>query len=83
MKFDIQGEEIDVYFNKGKIAFTYEGAERRYENAITLPSKKTNDVIAASLLLFTNALEAINENKRIRAGTTEKICRTDDSGESK
>lgn len=69
LKFTIQDTEIDMYFKKGTLAYTFEGKNKRYENAIKLTSKKTEDIIAASFLLFTNAMEAINENNGVSKTT--------------
>jgi len=51
------GLEIDVLFEKGKLAYTFQHNGQSYGNAVTLPSKSVSDIVAASLVLFTNAVE--------------------------
>jgi hypothetical protein len=49
--------QIDVLFENGKLAYTFTHNEKQYGNAVQLPSKKVADIVAASMVLFTNALE--------------------------
>jgi len=49
--------EINVLYEKGKLAYTFEHNGKTYGNAIKLDKKSVIDIVSASLLLFTNALQ--------------------------
>ncbi len=51
------GLEIDILFQKGKLAYTFLHNGQSYGNAVQLPSKSVIDIASACLLLFTNAVE--------------------------
>lgn len=51
------GLEIDLLFEKGKLAYTFLHKGNNYGNAVKLPSKSIADIAGASLVLFTNAME--------------------------
>ena len=53
--------EIDLLFENGKLAYTFTFDGKQYGNAVKLPSKKVADIVAASMVLFTNALETKKE----------------------
>jgi hypothetical protein len=49
--------DIDLLFEKGKLAYTFKHNGENYGNAVQLPSKSISDIAAACLVLFTNAME--------------------------
>lgn len=49
--------QIDILFDNGKLAYTFEYRDNTYGNAVKIPSKKVADIATACLILFTNALE--------------------------
>ncbi len=51
------GLEIELLFDKGKLAYTFTYEEQVYGNAVKLPSKSVADIASASMILFTNAIE--------------------------
>lgn len=55
--FTIGGLDVDMTFNKNAIAYTFEQDGKHYGYKIDLPSKKVMDIVAATVLLLTNALE--------------------------
>lgn len=55
--FTIDGLDVDMTFQNGAIAYTFEKDGKNYGYKIDLPSKKVMDVVAATVLLLTNALE--------------------------
>jgi hypothetical protein len=57
------GLDIDLMFDKGKLAYVFTFEEKTYGNAVKLPSRKVSDVAAVSLALFTNALETFEALK--------------------
>ena len=56
-KLSLPDVEIDLLFNKGKLAYNFEHKGKMYGNAVKLPSRKITDIAAACLILFTNAVE--------------------------
>lgn len=55
------GLEIELYYQKGKLAysFTYEG--KPYGTKITLPNRTVIDIASACLILYTNAQATYEE----------------------
>lgn len=51
------GLEIDLMFNNGKLAYTFEHDGKPYGNAVKIPSKSVVDIATSCLILFTNAQE--------------------------
>lgn len=49
--------EVDLLFEKGKLAYTFLHDGKSYGNAVKLESKSVTDIASACLLLFTNAVE--------------------------
>lgn len=49
--------EVDILFEKGKLAYTFVHNGQNYGNAVKLPSKTVTDIASACLILFTNAIE--------------------------
>ena len=52
---------IDVLFDNGKIAYTFEYKKETYGTSVKLPSRKVEDIACACLVLFTNAVETYNK----------------------
>lgn len=48
---------IDVMYANKSLGYTFMHKDEQYGNAVKLPTRKIPDIVAASLLLFTNALE--------------------------
>lgn len=55
------GLEIDLYYKKGQLAYTFDYEGKAYGTKITLPSKGILDIASACLILFTNAQETYQE----------------------
>lgn len=51
------GLEINLLYDNGKLAYTFEVAGETYGQGIKIPSKSVVDIASASLILFTNAIE--------------------------
>lgn len=51
------GLEINVFYQKGKLAYNFTHNGQSYGNAIRLEKKDIESIVGASLLLFTNAIE--------------------------
>lgn len=49
--------EVNVFYEKGKLAYSFVHNGKDYGNAIKLDKKSVVNIINASLLLFTNAVE--------------------------
>lgn len=49
--------EVNVFYERGKLAYSFTHEGKDYGNAIKLEKKGVMDIINASLLLFTNAVE--------------------------
>lgn len=65
--FRYKDVDIDILYKNKAVAFTFEIDGKKYGNKVAVPSRKAQDIINASFLLFTNAAESIeaikNENK--------------------
>lgn len=55
------GLEIELYFQNGKLAYSFEYEGKPYGTKITLPSKSVLDIATGCLMLFTNAQEVYKE----------------------
>lgn len=49
--------EVSILYEKGKLAYTFMHDGKSYGNAVTLENRSIENIINASLLLFTNAIE--------------------------
>jgi hypothetical protein len=49
--------DIDLLFDKGKLAYTFQHEGQNYGNAVKLQSKSVVDIASACMLLFTNAID--------------------------
>jgi hypothetical protein len=73
---------FDVTYNNGFVAYSFFYNGKPYGNKVKVPSRKAIDIIGASFLLATNAIETY-ENIRVREGNTEDRPEADDSDKSK
>lgn len=55
--FTHKGQDIDVLYNKGKIAYTFEVAGKKYGGAVKVEGRKQQDLINATFALLINYLE--------------------------
>jgi len=53
--------DIELLFQNGKIAYTFDFKGETYGNAVLLPSRSVEDIASACLVLFTNAAETHKE----------------------
>lgn len=53
--------EISLFYENGKLAYSFEHEGKPYGIGVPLPSKKITDIAATCLILFTNALETKKE----------------------
>lgn len=70
--FTLRDTDINIMYNDGQLAFTFDYDGKSYGQKVTLQSKKILDIVSASFLLFTNALETrekLDEDNRLREGT--------------
>lgn len=51
------GLEINVLYEKGKLAYTFTHEGKDYGNAVKLEKRSIQNIVNACLLLFTNAIE--------------------------
>lgn len=49
------GLEIELYFQNGKLAYSFDFEGKPYGTKITLPSRSVLDLATACLVLYTNA----------------------------
>lgn len=68
--FTFKGRDIDMLYDKGNLAYTFEYEGKQYGYKVEVPSKSVIDIASAAFLLFTNAVETLevlekqtNENK--------------------
>jgi len=59
--FELKGEEINLTFNNGTLAYTFEHEGNRYGNAVKVESRKALDIASSAFGLLTNALETIEK----------------------
>ncbi len=55
------GLEIELYYNKGKLAYSFEFEGKPYGTKVTLPTRTVLDIASACLMLYTNAEETYKE----------------------
>lgn len=60
LQYQILGVEVNVSFENGKLAYTFERGGKSYGNTVKVASALPSDVIAAAFLLAANAAESIN-----------------------
>ncbi len=57
--FTYKGKDIDMLYQKGNIAYTFEHDGKQYGYKVKLPSKSVMDVASTTFLLLTNAIETL------------------------
>lgn len=62
--FTFRGVDIDLMFQKRKLAYTLEIDGKRYGNAVDVKSRKTEDLVNATFLLLTNAVDTLDDLKK-------------------
>lgn len=55
------GQEIELYYQNGQLAYSFDYDGKPYGTKITLPSRSVLDIATGSLVLFTNAEETYKE----------------------
>ncbi len=55
------GLEVELYYQKGQLAYSFEHDGKPYGTKVTLPSRTVLDIASACLVLFTNAQETYKE----------------------
>lgn len=50
-------QDVEIMYNRGKIAYTFEVNGRRFGNAVKVEGKKKMDIINAAFLLILNMHE--------------------------
>lgn len=66
LQFSLPGDlDIDMTFNKGNIAYIFQFKGQTYGNSVRLNSRKVEDIMAACMVLFTNAIETHKELNKI------------------
>lgn len=68
--FTLKGKDIDLLYNNGFLAYSFEHDGQSYGNKVKLESRKVVDVASATFLLLTNALDTREalENDSTRTG---------------
>lgn len=65
--FTYKDKDIDMLYQNGNLAYTFEHEGKQYGYKVEVPSKSVIDIASTSFLLFINAVETIevllkNEN---------------------
>lgn len=60
LQYQLLGVEVNVSFDNGKLAYTFERDGKSYGNTLKVESALPADVISAAFLLAANAAESIN-----------------------
>lgn len=55
------GLEIELYYQKGQLAYSFDFEGKPYGTKVTLRSKSVLDIATACMVLFTNAQETYKE----------------------
>lgn len=55
------GLEIELYYHKGQLAYSFEFEGKPYGTKVTLPTRTVLDIATCCLVLFTNAEETHSE----------------------
>jgi len=61
--FEIKGQQVDMTFKKGFIAFTFEKDGKSYGAKMKVPSRGVMDIFSVASLLIINAVETIESLK--------------------
>lgn len=63
--FILKGQSIDMLYNNGKLAYTFEYDGKNYGQKVEVKSKSILDIASATFLLLENALETIEAVKNL------------------
>ena len=55
------GVEIELYYQNGQLAYSFDYNEKPYGTKVTLPSRSVLDIATSCLMLFSNAEEIYKE----------------------
>lgn len=55
------GQEIELYYQHGKIAYSFDFDGKPYGTKVTLPDRTVLSIATACLMLYTNAQETYKE----------------------
>lgn len=64
--FSLEGFDIDILYNNGFLAYTFDFDGKPYGQKVKVKSRKVEDITAATFLLIENALSThkkLNESK--------------------
>lgn len=64
-----KGTDIHILYKKGQLGYSFEHEKKSYGQKVTLQSRSTSDIVAATFLLFTSASESIES---LRANPEQK-----------
>ena len=59
--FEYKGQQIDITFRKGYLAYTFEKDGKPYGSKLKLPSRGVMDITACASLLIINAIESLEQ----------------------
>jgi len=59
--FTVSGRDVEILYNNGFLAYSFEFDGKNYGNKVELLSKSIRDVSNASFMLCQNAIETINQ----------------------
>jgi len=62
--FELRGQSVDMLYNNGKLAYTFEFNGKSYGAKVEVASRSVIDIASATFLLLTNALETIEAVKK-------------------
>jgi hypothetical protein len=61
--FTLNGHDIDMLYNQGKLAYTFEHEGKSYGQKVEVPSRSILDIASATFVLFQSALETLEAVK--------------------
>ncbi|NBW09211.1 MAG: hypothetical protein EBR82_14425 [Caulobacteraceae bacterium] len=61
--FSYKGKDIDMLYDKGNLAYTFEHEGKQYGYKVEVPSKSVLDIASTSFLLFINVVETLEALK--------------------
>jgi hypothetical protein len=83
--FTLEGFDVDVLYQNGYLAYSFEFDGKPYGQKIKLESKSVVDISTVTFLLLENALathKKLNENNRLRKGAKSSKSRLSDNTKS-
>lgn len=57
--FSLKGQDVHVTYHRGVLSYTFFHDEKKYGQSLKLTKKQPEEIINATFLLLTNALESI------------------------